>query len=116
MTETTVNARAVMRWLMAAFYVIAGIGHLAAPDAFLPIVPDWVPMPRGVILLTGLCELAGAAALDDGALAPARRHHAGTLCAVRLARQHQARAGPHFATARSGQLVVSRTGSRFSRY
>ena len=63
MTETTVNARAVMRWLMAVFYVIAGIGHLAAPDAFLPIVPDWVPMPRGVILFTGLCELAGAAAL-----------------------------------------------------
>ena len=63
MTETTVKARAVMRWLMAAFYAIAGIGHLAAPDAFLPIVPDWVPMPREVILVTGLCELAGAAAL-----------------------------------------------------
>jgi hypothetical protein len=31
MTETTVNARAVMRWLMAAFYVIAGVAHLAAP-------------------------------------------------------------------------------------
>ena len=63
MTETMVNARVALRWLMAAFYVIAGIGHLATPDAFLPIVPDWVPMPRGVILLTGLCELAGAAAL-----------------------------------------------------
>ena len=49
MTGSAVNARAVMRWLMAAFYIIAGIGHLAAPDAFLPIVPDWVPMPRGVI-------------------------------------------------------------------
>ena len=49
MTETMVNARVALRWLMAAFYVIAGIGHLATPDAFLPIVPDWVPMPRGVI-------------------------------------------------------------------
>lgn len=52
-----------MRWIMAAFYGIAGIAHLHAPDAFLPIVPDWVPYPREVILVTGLCELAGAAAL-----------------------------------------------------
>jgi uncharacterized membrane protein len=55
--------RNVMRWIMAAFYGVAGVGHLLRPDAFLPIVPDWVPPPREVILLTGLCELAGAAAL-----------------------------------------------------
>ena len=48
---------------MAAFYAAAGIGHLLRPDAFLPIVPDWVPFPREVILATGLCELAGAIAL-----------------------------------------------------
>ena len=52
-----------MRWIMAAFYIVAGIGHVLRPDAFLPIVPDWVPLPREAILLTGLCELAGAAAL-----------------------------------------------------
>ena len=52
-----------MRWLMAAFYIAAGIGHLLGPDAFLPIVPDWVPLPREVLLVTGVCELAGAAAL-----------------------------------------------------
>jgi uncharacterized membrane protein len=52
-----------MRWLMAAFYIAAGTGHLLQPDAFLPIVPDFVPMPREVILVTGFCELAGAVAL-----------------------------------------------------
>lgn len=55
--------RVSMRWLMAAFYIAAGIGHLLRPEAFLPIVPDFVPLPRAVILVTGLCELAGAAAL-----------------------------------------------------
>src|SRR4030095_15649086 len=50
----------------------------------------------------------------DGALAPAGRDHAGTLCGVRVGRQPQARAGPHFTTARSGQLVVSRTAARAS--
>ena len=57
------TTRTVMRWIMAIFYLVAGIGHLTAPDAFLPIVPDWVPFPREVILVTGACELAGAAAL-----------------------------------------------------
>jgi len=55
--------RDVMRWAMAAFYAVAGVGHLLRPEAFLPIVPDWVPVPRDVILVTGACELAGAAAL-----------------------------------------------------
>lgn len=57
------KSRAVMRWLMAAFYLVAGIGHLLRPDTFLLIVPDWVPFPREVIILTGLCELAGSFAL-----------------------------------------------------
>jgi uncharacterized membrane protein len=52
-----------MRGLMAAFYIVAGLGHVLAPDAFLPIVPDFVPLPREVILVTGMCELAGAVAL-----------------------------------------------------
>jgi uncharacterized membrane protein len=55
--------RSIMRWLMAGLYVVAGVAHLRAPDAFLPIVPAFVPDPRDVILVTGICELAGAIAL-----------------------------------------------------
>ena len=57
------RTRAVMRWMMIVLYAGAGIAHLAVPDAFLPIVPDAVPFPRQVILVTGLCEIAGAIAL-----------------------------------------------------
>jgi uncharacterized membrane protein len=57
------NARATMRWLMAGFYLLGGIGHLLQPDVFLPIVPAAVPFPREVIFATGLCEVAGAIAL-----------------------------------------------------
>jgi uncharacterized membrane protein len=57
------RTRTLMRWILAAFYAAAGRVHLNAPDAFLPIVPDWVPFPRDVVLLTGVCELAGAAGL-----------------------------------------------------
>jgi uncharacterized membrane protein len=52
-----------MRWAMAIFYFVAGIVHLRAPDAFLPIVPAWVPGPREVIFFTGACEIVGALAL-----------------------------------------------------
>jgi uncharacterized membrane protein len=52
-----------MRWVLAAFYLLAGVIHLASPSTFQPVMPSWVPWPHEVILLTGACELAGAAAL-----------------------------------------------------
>jgi uncharacterized membrane protein len=57
---------------------VAGIGHLLRPAAFLPILPDWVPLPREVVLLTGLCEIAGALAL----LTARFRLIAGTMLAL----------------------------------
>lgn len=61
-------ARAIMRWVLAAFFVAAGIAHLAVPDVLLTITPDWVPFAPQVIFVTGLCELAGAIALVTGVL------------------------------------------------
>jgi uncharacterized membrane protein len=57
------TGRAVMRWLIAALYVAAGIAHLWAPEALLAITPSWVPLAPQVILLTGLFELAASVAL-----------------------------------------------------
>jgi uncharacterized membrane protein len=57
------TGRAILRWILAAFYLIAGIAHLASPAVFMPVMPDWVPYPREVILLTGVAELFGAAGL-----------------------------------------------------
>jgi len=55
--------RAVMRWILAAFFVAAGVAHVAVPGEFLKITPDWVPFAPQVIFVTGLCEFAGALAL-----------------------------------------------------
>jgi uncharacterized membrane protein len=52
-----------MRWVLAAFYVTAGIAHLGVPEKLLLIMPGWVPFPTQVILLTGVFELTGAVAL-----------------------------------------------------
>ncbi|ANY20161.1 hypothetical protein A6F68_01648 [Tsuneonella dongtanensis] len=55
--------RSALRWILAAFYAAAGYFHLAAPDPFLKITPDWVPAPATVVALTGVAELLGAAGL-----------------------------------------------------
>lgn len=67
-----------MRWMLALFYGIAGVVHLRTPEAFLPIVPSWVPFPYDVVVITGVLELAGAAAL----LVPRLRWIAGIMLAL----------------------------------
>lgn len=65
--------RRTMLWLLAAFYLAAGLLHLRSPAAFLPIVPDWVPAPRETVIATGIAEILGAL----GLLAPRLRKAAG---------------------------------------
>ena len=60
------------RVLLAVFYGVAGILHIAIPEPFLTITPAWVPQAEAVILLTGLCEIAGAI----GLLVPPLRRYA----------------------------------------
>jgi len=55
--------RAVLRWVLAAFYLLAGIVHLVRPAPFLTIMPGWVPAPEAVVLWTGVAEIAGAIGL-----------------------------------------------------
>jgi uncharacterized membrane protein len=62
-----------LRWLLAAFYALAGYMHLARPAPFLSIMPDWVPAPETVVFLTGVAELMGAAALAQRTSLPLRR-------------------------------------------
>jgi uncharacterized membrane protein len=52
-----------MRWIIAVFYIGAGVAHLAVPDKLLSITPTWVPFAPQVIFLTGLFEFAASAAL-----------------------------------------------------
>lgn len=64
-------SRTVLRLLLAAVYLAAGVAHLLAPAPFLSITPGWVPQPALVIALTGVAEIAGATTLV--AVLPLRR-------------------------------------------
>jgi len=57
------RARTIARIVLAVAYFAVGIVHLRSPEGFLPIVPDFVPFPRAVVLATGVAEIAGAIGL-----------------------------------------------------
>ncbi|MFC0588762.1 DoxX family protein [Novosphingobium aquiterrae] len=65
--------RTILRWVLALFYLLAGVIHLANPAPFLTIMPPWVPAPELVVALTGIAELAGAAGLLQPWSGPLRR-------------------------------------------
>jgi uncharacterized membrane protein len=55
--------RTALRWLLAAFYGVAGVIHLVRPAPFLTIMPAFVPAPEAAVLLTGVAEILGAIGL-----------------------------------------------------
>ena len=65
------NASAISpgRWRIAGLVVVfvwfflGGIAHFAATATEMSIVPLWIPWPRAAALVSGVCELLGAAGL-----------------------------------------------------
>ena len=55
--------RTIARGGLILFYGVAGMAHLIVTDTMVRIVPEWVPFPRVIVILTGVCELAGAIGL-----------------------------------------------------
>ena len=70
--------RTGLRWALAVLYVLVGLAHLRSAHGFLPIMPPWVPYPLTVILVTGVCEVAGG----FGLLIPPLRRTAGIMLAL----------------------------------
>lgn len=65
--------RPFFRWVLAAFYALAGVIHLIRPAPFLTIIPTWVPAPEAVVLWTGVAEILGAIGLVQPFSKPVRR-------------------------------------------
>lgn len=47
----------VLLWVMAAFYVLAGINHLVQPGVYLPMMPPSLPWHLALVYLSGLAEI-----------------------------------------------------------
>ena len=47
--------------MLGAVFLVAGAMHFVTPRAYESIVPDLLPFPRALVLLSGVAEMAGGA-------------------------------------------------------
>ena len=74
------HATTIGHVLLAAFFVVAGIMHFVVPNAYIRIVPPALPVPRLLVVLSGIAEILGGA----GLLLPSARRAAAWGLAVLL--------------------------------
>jgi uncharacterized membrane protein len=53
----------IARFLLALFMVAIGIAHFTRTADFVAIVPAYLPSPRMLVLVSGVCEIAGGLAI-----------------------------------------------------
>ena len=58
-----------MLWFMGIFYVLAGVAHFVRTDAYMPMMPPYLPAHRELVLLSGVAEVV----LGLAVLAPQTR-------------------------------------------
>jgi uncharacterized membrane protein len=63
----------VFRWLLAVFFVAAGLNHFRAPGVYVAMIPPWLPRPYLLNAVSGACEVLGGM----GVLVPRLRVAAG---------------------------------------
>lgn len=73
------SLRNASRWVLAAFMLTAGVGHFLAADAFVRIVPSWLPFRLAIVWGSGAIEIAFALML---VLLPAHRRRVGQALVV----------------------------------
>jgi uncharacterized membrane protein len=49
----------VPRLLLAIFFIAAGILHFVFPVQYASVVPPWLPWHHELVVISGLCEIAG---------------------------------------------------------
>ena len=57
------SGRARMRLALASMFTLTGVSHFTATESFLAMVPEFLPLRREAIYLSGVAELAGAVGL-----------------------------------------------------
>lgn len=78
MTTLASRARAASPWLLAALLAGSGTLHFLRPEPFDSIVPGFLPSPRTFTYVSGVAELAVAAAV----VRPSTRERGGLAAAV----------------------------------
>lgn len=73
MTARNIVLKRIGLVVVFLWFTIGGVFHFALTEGEMSIVPPWIPWPRAAVLISGACELLGAA----GILIPFTRRAAG---------------------------------------
>jgi len=60
----------ILLWVMAVFYIVAGLMHFIRPDFYMPMMPPYLPWHAGLIFLSGVAELVLGIAILIPSLRP----------------------------------------------
>lgn len=55
--------KTLFRYLLSAMMVATGILHFVLLGSFAKIVPEWLPAPKALVLVSGFFEIAGGLGL-----------------------------------------------------
>lgn len=47
----------ILLWLLALFYISAGLNHFATPAVYISIVPTYLPYPLWLVWISGAAEI-----------------------------------------------------------
>ena len=50
-------AKEVFRWLLAAFFVAAGVGHFLRPAFYEAMIPPYLPAAHLLVVISGIAEI-----------------------------------------------------------
>ena len=56
-------AKVILLYLMAAFYVLAGVNHFRVPEFYVAIMPPYLPWHLELVYLSGVAEILCGAGL-----------------------------------------------------
>jgi len=51
------------KWLVVPFFVIGGALHFILPDAYIAMMPSWLPAHAALVAISGVAEIAGGLGL-----------------------------------------------------
>jgi len=67
------RTRTIARWMMALFFIAAGVNHFLNPRPYLSMIPASLPDPNAINIISGAAEILGGI----GILVPPTRIFAG---------------------------------------
>jgi len=47
----------LFKYLLGLFFLLAGFNHFLDPESYFPLIPDYIPFPKLINIVSGLLEI-----------------------------------------------------------